>query len=143
MPLGSPVPSDGSEFDVPCAMLISAVSQQPRFGDAERYREGGGWLVPDDRWSLEDGVFAAGDVVNLALVSTAIGHGRQAAEHMTDYLLSRKPKKIEPLPLISHESMRLDHYEDQPRTQRTWVPVEERFGDCSWLEVDRGSPKNR
>ncbi len=134
-----PVPVEGSEFDVPCSALIPAISQRPEWLDAERFVEGRNWFQPNDHWALADGVFAGGDAVNLDLVTTAIGHGRKAAEYMDDYLQGIDPRHPDPLPIITHDKMRLDHYDELPRNDRAWVPHAERFGDNALeLEVDLG-----
>ncbi len=133
-----PVPIEGSEYDVPITALIPAISQRPEWEDAERYIEGRNWLQPDEQWKVEEGVYAGGDAVNLDLVTTAIGHGRKAAEYIEDYLLGREPVRPEPLPLVTHEKMRLDHYEAADRNDRGWIPVAERFADGIELEIDLG-----
>ncbi len=136
-----PVPIEGSEYEVPCTALIPAISQQPDFKDAERYITGRDWLKPNDEWALEEGVYAGGDVVNLDLVTTAIGHGRHAAERIACFLTGERyiQSEMETLPPISHEAMRLDHYEALERNDRAWVPMDERFGaDALTHEVDLG-----
>ncbi len=134
-----PVPIDGSEFEVPCTALIPAISQRPVFRDVDQYIEGRNWLQPNETWAVDDGVFAGGDAVNLDLVTTAVGHGRKAAEYVADYLLERKPVRPPAPPLVKTDKMRLDHYEEVERNDRAWVPIAERFGgDAMTLEVDLG-----
>ena len=69
-------------------------------------------------------------------MTDAVGHGRIAAEaihaKLTGEVIER-PK----LQLITHDKMRLDHYEKVPRGKRKFLPVEERFQDIN-REVDLG-----
>ncbi len=133
-----PVAIEGSEYEVPCTMLIPAISQRPEWLDAERYISGRDWLKPGDDWTVEEGVYAGGDAVNLDLVTTAIGHGRMAAERMAAYLAGEAYEAPGDHPIITHDKMRLDHYEPMERNDRTWLPLEERLEDGLEREVDFG-----
>jgi len=132
-----PVPIEGSEYEVTCSALIPAISQRPEWRDAERYISGRDWLKPGEDWAVEDGVYAGGDAVNLDLVTTAIGHGRLAAEQISA-TLSGEEHRVEEKPIIKHDKMRLDHYELMDRNDRAWVPVADRFDGSVELEVDLG-----
>ncbi len=76
-----PVPIEGSEFEIPASAVISAISQRPDFGGFESLVEDKNWIAVDDQGATKlEGVWAGGDVTQLDLVTTAIGHGRRAAE---------------------------------------------------------------
>jgi len=106
-----PVPIEGSEFDMAASAVISAISQEPDFDGFDSLIEGRDWVKVDDEGGTKvDGIWAGGDVTRLDLVTTAIGHGRRAAEAIERKFLGAEAGNGK-LPLIGKEGMRLDHYE--------------------------------
>ena len=132
-----PVAIEGSEFDVPCTALIPSISQEPEWLDAERYISGRDWLKPKKDWSLEDGVFAGGDAVNLGLVCGAIGDGRKAAESIHAKFTGEFPP-IEEKKVIKSKDMHLEYYEDAERSERGHLAPEVRVKDGLETEIDQG-----
>lgn len=132
-----PVAIEGSEFDVPCTALIPSISQEPEWLDAERYISGRDWLKPKKDWSLEDGVFAGGDAVNLGLVCGAIGDGRKAAESIHAKFTGEFPP-IEEKKVIKAKDMHLEYYEDAERSERGHLAPEVRVKDGLETEIDQG-----
>ena len=132
-----PVAIEGSEFDVPCTALIPSISQEPQWLDAERYISGRDWLKPKKDWSLEDGVFAGGDAVNLGLVCGAIGDGRKAAESIHAKFTGEFPP-IEEKKVIKAKDMSLEYYEDAERSERGHLAPEVRVEDGLETEIDQG-----
>jgi len=63
----------------------------------------------------------------LALATTAIGHGRRAAEAIDRNLRGEEPPAANEMPVILLERMRLDLYEKQERGNPPVAPVEERL----------------
>jgi NADPH-dependent glutamate synthase beta subunit-like oxidoreductase len=124
-----PVPIEGSDFEIPATAVIPAISQAPDFSGFESLVEGRDWIKVDDHGSSTkvDHVYAGGDAVSLALVTTAIGQGRRAAEAIDRDLRGAPPPPLEQLPLIKPDRMRLDHYEKKDRAQSTALPVEQRL----------------
>jgi NADPH-dependent glutamate synthase beta subunit-like oxidoreductase len=112
-----PVPIEGSEFHIPATAIISAVSQEPDFTGFESLIEvpGRDWIKVDaDMRTGEDKVWAGGDVTNLALVTDAVGHGRQAAEDI-DRALAGTPRVTDNRPIVYADKMVLSHYEKLER----------------------------
>jgi len=108
-----PVPIEGSEFEIPASAIISAVSQEPDFTGFEELIEGKDWIKVDENGhTVEDKVWAGGDVTNLALVTDAVGHGRRAAEAM-ERTFTGSPKEKDPREVIYADKMILSHYDDQ------------------------------
>ena len=122
-----PVPIPGSEFEIEASTIIAAISQEPAFDGFTDLREGKDWIKADEwgRTKLE-GVFAGGDDMNLALVTTAIGQGRFAAEAIDAYLRGKKLEKPVPAPPITRDRVKLDWYPAIPRHERQHLPVEQR-----------------
>jgi formate dehydrogenase beta subunit len=93
-----PVPVPGSEYIIPCDMVIPAIGQDPDLG----YLEDGDYGIEQTRWNSivtkggtmmtdDEGVFAGGDCEYGAMtVVLAVGHGKRAASAMHRYLMEGK-----------------------------------------------------
>ncbi len=125
-----PVPIEGSEFDIPASTVIPAISQEPDFNGFDGLIEGRDWIKVDDNGASTkmDGVYAAGDAVNLGLVTDAIGRGRIAAETIDRNLRGETVETENNLPpLVKTDRMRLDHYEKKDPAKAVSIPVAERL----------------
>jgi|APSaa5957512622_1039677.scaffolds.fasta_scaffold04123_6 NADPH-dependent glutamate synthase beta subunit-like oxidoreductase/Pyruvate/2-oxoacid:ferredoxin oxidoreductase delta subunit len=132
-----PVPIEGSEFDIPASAIISAISQEPDFSGFESLIEGRDWVKVDGEGATKvEGVWAGGDVTRLDLVTTAVGHGRQAAEAIERKFLGEEAKE-ENMPVVRPDRMRLDHYENVERGKAFALGVEERLNSVD-VEVNQG-----
>ena len=132
-----PVPIAGSEYEIPATAVISAVSQAPDAGGFDPLVEGKGWIpVAADGATRLAGVWAGGDVVNLDLVTTAIGHGRRAAEAIERAFLSTAPV-ADPRQVIHTDRMQLDHYAKAERLAPVSIDVAVRFATAD-REVNPG-----
>jgi NADPH-dependent glutamate synthase beta subunit-like oxidoreductase len=132
-----PVPIEGSEFEIPATAVISAVSQAPDFGGFEVLIEGKDWIKVDDEGATKvDGIWAGGDVTALDLVTTAVGHGRRAAEAIERKFLGTTAEP-DPRQVIKSDRMLLDHYTRMDRHEPTSIDPDQRLGDMD-LEVNLG-----
>jgi NADPH-dependent glutamate synthase beta subunit-like oxidoreductase len=132
-----PVPIEGSEFEIPASAIISAISQKPDFGGFESLVDGKTWIDVDGEGKTKvDGIWAGGDVAQLDLVTTAVGHGRRAAEAIERKFLGTEPE-TDSMPIIRADRMRLDHYEKQEREQPVSLEVDKRL-DSVEVEVNLG-----
>ena len=133
-----PVPVEGSEFDIPATAVISAISQEPDFAGFESLVEGKGWIKVDGEGVTKvEGIWAGGDVAQLDLVTTAIGHGRRGAEAIERKFLGTTPENDKNMPVVRHDRMRLDHYEKVERAKAEALPVEQRLAEMD-AEVNQG-----
>ena len=133
-----PVPVEGSRLEVPCTALILAISQRPDWKDVERYVSNDGWLKPDENFSVDESIYVGGDAISPDRVTTAIGHGRMAAERMAAQLEGKRFRPPGESGIITPEKLRLTYYEEMERNERRWMPVEERFTGTIDLEIDFG-----
>jgi NADPH-dependent glutamate synthase beta subunit-like oxidoreductase/Pyruvate/2-oxoacid:ferredoxin oxidoreductase delta subunit len=133
-----PVPIEGSEFEIPVSAVISAISQEPDFKGFEALREGRDWFKVDDKTgeTKVEKIYAGGDAVWLDIVTTAIGHGRRAAEAM-DRKFRGAAAEGNGMPVIKSDKMRLDHYERADRIEAMELGVDERLKDIN-VEVNLG-----
>ena len=123
-----PVPIEGSEYDIPATAIISAVSQAPDFSGFESLIEGRDWVKVDDEGATKvEGVWAGGDVTDLALVTDAVGHGRRAAEAMVEKFtgVEMEPDKRT---VIKTDQMNMQYFRDLPkeRNEPPTLGLEER-----------------
>jgi formate dehydrogenase beta subunit len=93
-----PQPVEGSEYVIPCDMVIPAIGQDPDLS----YLEDGDYGIKQTRWSSivtnngtmmtdHEGIFAGGDCEYGAMtVVLAVGHGKRAASVMHRYLTEGK-----------------------------------------------------
>ncbi len=133
-----PIPIEGSRSDVECSALILAIGQHPDLKEAERFVCNNGMLKPGKGFSLDDTVYAGGDAISPDRVTTAIGHGRMAAEQIAAQLDGKYIRRPKELDIITEEKLRLTYYQEMERNERLWMPVEERFTGTIDLEIDFG-----
>jgi NADPH-dependent glutamate synthase beta subunit-like oxidoreductase len=132
-----PVPIEGSEFEIPATAVISAVSQAPDFGGFESLIEGRDWVKVDGEGATKvEGIWAGGDVVSLDLVTTAVGHGRRAAEAIERKFLGTTAE-VDRMETIRTDRMLLDHYTRIDRHEPTAVDLDQRLGGMD-IEVNLG-----
>jgi NADPH-dependent glutamate synthase beta subunit-like oxidoreductase len=138
----SPV-ATGETFEVACDTVITAVSQEPDFRGVGGALASARWLEADKygRTSLPR-VWTGGDDMNLALVTTAIGQGRAAAENIDATLRGEDPKEIQKIPDIPPSRLKLDFYEAKPREKRAQVEPSARLANPH-AEIDHGITKDQ
>jgi len=138
-----PVPIPGSEFFVGASTVIAAISQAPNFDGLESFKgERGGIPVDGAGETSVLGTFAGGDILELGIVTTAIYHGRRAAETIHARLRGIPLEAAPAPPVIPHDKLRLDFYPKQPRAEAVAVPVAERFQDPD-REVNLGMTREQ
>lgn len=88
----------GTERDIPCDLIVSAIGQITDFTGMEQLNNGKGVAASDSyyRWPKGEGIFVGGDLLKPHLLTTAIGHASIAAEAIGHYLKTeeqpRQPK---------------------------------------------------
>ncbi len=90
-----PVPVEGTEFEIECDIIISAIGQFGNFDGIEAMDNGKGFINADGLYSVIDKEkhFAGGDVLRPHLLTTAIGHGRIAADSIDHFLSGEETEK--------------------------------------------------
>ena len=95
----TPQPIDGTEYEIECDMIISAIGQMADFAEGlQRLDSGRGAIAIDAVYQVKKMPkhFAGGDALRPHLLTTAIGHGRIAAETISNFLAGqlgeRRPK---------------------------------------------------
>ena len=93
-----PIAIEGTEFEIACDLVVSAIGQKGDLGELSGLDNGNGFINADRHLQVAGhrGHFVGGDIVRPHLLTTAIGHGRIAAESIDIYLkgqeLGRRPR---------------------------------------------------
>jgi glutamate synthase (NADPH/NADH) small chain len=94
----TPVPREGTEYEIECDIIISAIGQAGDLSGVEEMDNGRGFIDIEGGYKVKgrDKHFAGGDIIKPHLLTTAIGQGRIAAETISDYLddgdIAKRPK---------------------------------------------------
>jgi dissimilatory sulfite reductase flavoprotein subunit len=86
---------EGTEYDIPCDLIIAATGQSVEWDDMAGLKNARNLANIGNAFqaTATPGVFIGGDAVVPDLLTTAIGHGRIAAEGIDDYISGRPVEK--------------------------------------------------
>ncbi|MBE0530291.1 MAG: FAD-dependent oxidoreductase [Rhodospirillales bacterium] len=137
---GKMVVKEGSQFDIPCDLIVVATGQSAVFEGIEEMDGGRGRIDADVLYRVpdRDGHFVGGDAIAPRLLTTAIGHAWRAAENIDRYIsnevLRNRPsvdvikvevRKTAPAfedrseaEIIEEEGLFLGHFQYLPRDRR-------------------------
>ena len=93
-----PVPVEGTEFEIECDLVVSAIGQGGDLEGLEEFDNGRGLIDADKFYAIpeREGHFVCGDIIRPHLLTTAIGQASIAAESITYYLnkeeMQKRPK---------------------------------------------------
>ena len=89
------VVKEDSEYDIPCDLIVAAMGQSVEWSDMAGLKNTKNLANIDKAFQAADTpcVFIGGDAVTPDLLTTAIGHGRIAAEGIDDYVSGRPVEK--------------------------------------------------
>jgi len=93
---GRPVPVEGTEYQIECDLIVSAIGQGGDLsGGLEELDNGRGLIDADAFYQVPNrsGHFVAGDIVRPHLLTTAIGQASIASESIDHYLKQEAQKK--------------------------------------------------
>ncbi|MEZ5540814.1 MAG: NAD(P)-binding protein [Pseudomonadota bacterium] len=93
---GRPLPVAGTEFEVECDLIVSAIGQGGDLSQGLESLDNGRGLIDADGFYQvpgRKGHFACGDIIRPHLLTTAIGQASIAAESIDHYLKQEEQKK--------------------------------------------------
>ena len=109
----SPIPffrykNTGETFDIEADMVVAAIGQSADLQGFESATAGSPWLKVDRYFRLQgkEKLFGGGDAIKVDLITTAVGHGRKAANSMDAFL------KGLPLPEQGYREITKVHKQD-------------------------------
>ena len=119
---GRPEAKEGTEFEIECDLVVSAIGQGGDLSDLKELDNGRGLINADKYYQVPDrpGHFVAGDIIRPHLLTTAIGQASIAAETINSYFANKEMKKrpkvdvhhfslLEKLEESGHEVSEYDH----------------------------------
>jgi NADH-quinone oxidoreductase subunit F len=137
-----PVPVPGTEFDMPCDLLVPAIGQVTWVDDESLVMHRGATFDVGKAFELDvPGVFAAGDAVSgPATVVQSVAHGTQVALTVDHWLKTGElggvyyhPKRHD-IPQLYD----VDDYADAHRPVPELLSPRDRFARQDFVEVERG-----
>mgnify|MGYP003572086899 FL=1 len=93
---GRPVPIEGTEYEIECNLIVSAIGQGGDLSEGLESLDNGRGLIDADAFYQvpgKQGHFVAGDIVRPHLLTTAIGQASIASETIDRYLKHEAQKK--------------------------------------------------
>ena len=93
---GRPKPVEGSEFEIECDLVVSAIGQGGDLSEGLEELDNGRGLIDADAFYQvpnRTGHFVAGDIIRPHLLTTAIGQGSIASDSIDHYLKQEAQKK--------------------------------------------------
>ncbi len=86
---------EGSEYDIPCDLIVSAIGQMGNFDGMETFSNDKGLMDADTHFQVPNkpGFFVCGDIVRPHLLTTVIGQASIAADSIDYYLKNKEPVK--------------------------------------------------
>lgn len=90
-----PVPKEGTEFELECDIIVSAIGQGGDLAGVDAMNNGRGLIDADKFYQVPNrsGHFVAGDIIRPHLLTTAIGQASIAAETVDQYLRELEMRK--------------------------------------------------
>ncbi len=90
-----PTPVEGTEFDIECDLIVSAIGQGGDLEGLEEFNNGRGLIDADKFYAVpnREGHFVCGDIIRPHLLTTAIGQASIAAESIDFYFSNTEIKK--------------------------------------------------
>ena len=113
-----PVP--GTEFTLECDMVVAAIGQRTEMQGLESLTNNTPWLQVNRDYQIkgEEKVFGGGDAVKIDLITTAVGHGRKAAEAMDAYVRGITVKKERAQEIIPYEKLYTYYFNESKQLDR-------------------------
>jgi NADPH-dependent glutamate synthase beta subunit-like oxidoreductase/Pyruvate/2-oxoacid:ferredoxin oxidoreductase delta subunit len=117
----------GTEFVVECDMVVASIGQTTEMAGLEATTGNTPFFQVDHNFQIKGmpGVFGGGDAVKITLLTTAIGHGRKAAEAMDLYLKGQElPKKADKVDVVKYDKLKWDYFvESRAKKRRLLHPA--------------------
>ena len=92
---GRPTPVEGTEYEIECDLIVSAIGQGGDLEGLEAYDNGRGLIDADKHYQVpgKEGHFVCGDIIRPHLLTTAIGQASICADSVDFYLKGQEYDK--------------------------------------------------
>ncbi len=114
-------PIAGTEFTIEADQVVSAIGQALDWSGFESIQNGNPWVKVDKSYQVKgkEGVFSGGDALSLTLLTTAIGHGRKAADSIDAYINSKPMPEYPRSDVIPYEDIGNYYFKKVPQIKRS------------------------
>ena len=140
---GRPAVVEGSEFEIECDLIVSAIGQGGDLRGLEELDNGNGFIDADPLYHVAQrrGHFAAGDIIKPHLLTTAIGQASIAADSIDRFLANSEQASARPKVDVHHFNLldklrESDLAPDEYDHQQTWGTEKNKFAVHNY--EDRG-----
>lgn len=116
-----PVP--GTEFEVPCDMVVASIGQATDTVGFEKATGGTPFLKVDGNFKVPGlaNVWGGGDILRIDLITTAVGHGRKAAAAIDGFLHGQPAAGPVREEIIGIEKLNTWYFPRVPQAKRSHV----------------------
>ncbi|MBF0588839.1 MAG: NAD(P)-binding protein [Magnetococcales bacterium] len=114
---------EGSEFTIDTDMVVASIGQGTDMKGLESATNDSPFLKVDHNYQIvgmED-VFGGGDAVKIALLTTAIGHGRIAADSIDMFLNGIPLPRKSRADVVKYDKLKSDYFVETPQAKRKHV----------------------
>ncbi len=124
-------PVSGTDSTIEADMIISSIGQGLDLEGLEGLKNGSPWIKVNKVYQIPDmpDVFSGGDALSLTLLTTAIGHGRQAAEKMDAYVKGLPLTEAGRQDVIPFEDLGSYYFPHVPQLKRSHRKIDKVVGD--------------
>lgn len=124
-------PVAGSEFTVEGDLIVAAIGQATDISGFENLENDRGLLKVDHTFQVkkQEGVFAGGDILQIDLITTAVGQARKAVESIDRYVRGQDLPGKERHDVIKYDDLKSDYFSPVQRKMRGHVFPQRVEGD--------------
>ncbi len=99
-----PIAQEGTEFELECDLIVSAIGQSGNLEGLSELDNGKGFLETDKNYQVinKKNHFAGGDIIRPHLLTTAIGHASIAVEGIHRFLIGEEQAERRPKVDVNH-----------------------------------------
>ena len=118
-------PIEGSDFELECDMIVAAIGQRTNMEGLEAVSKDAPFLAVDQEYRIkgEEKVFGGGDAIKIDLITTAVGHGRKAAEAIDRYVRGEKAPAKSFQDVIGYDKLYTYYFKESEQIQRPHAEI--------------------
>jgi NADPH-dependent glutamate synthase beta subunit-like oxidoreductase/Pyruvate/2-oxoacid:ferredoxin oxidoreductase delta subunit len=138
----SPIPflrykSTGENFEIEADMVVAAIGQGTDMAGFESIAKGAPWLRVDRNYRIpgREKLFGGGDALKVDLITTAVGHGRKAAQSIDAFLSGESMPEQGYRDITKAQKQDILYFMPSPQARRTSIEPEVVVGNHEELLV--------
>jgi NADPH-dependent glutamate synthase beta subunit-like oxidoreductase len=117
----------GTEFEVPCDMILTAIGQVQKLDWLPGHLSDRGLITADQHGRVEGNIFVGGDVMRgPSMVVDALGDGKRASRDIGRLLTAQELVDDPPVEVMPYERLNHAYFRHAPRIEAPLSPPDER-----------------